>query len=186
MARINPIPREDMSQEQIRVNDAIAAVRAGGQAKGPFAVWLRTPELAEKIGTFGIHLRTQNALPRHLFELAVLTTARIWTAQYEWYAHESHVAAAGLDPALVEEIRQGRKPDFAEADEELVYDMVCEISETRALGDDSYQRAVQLLGEQGVIDLLTIIGYYTMIAVVLVGLEVDTPDGSRPLPPIAG
>ena len=182
MARINPIPREDMTQEQIRVNDAIAAVRAGGQAKGPFSVWLRTPELAEKIGTFGIHLRTRNSLPRRLFELTVLVTARTWTAQYEWYAHEKHVGVAGLDPALVEEIRQGRKPVFAEDDEELVYDIVTEISQTRALGDTTYQKAIQLLGEQGVIDLLTVIGYYTMIAVVLVGLEVDTPDGSRPLP----
>ncbi len=64
MARINPIPREDMSEEQIRVNDAIAGVRSGDQANGPFAIWLRTPELAEKIGTFGIHLRTRSSLPR--------------------------------------------------------------------------------------------------------------------------
>ena len=186
MARINPIPREDMSQEQIRVNDAIAAVRAGGQAKGPFAVWLRTPELAEKIGTFGIHLRTKTSLPRRLFELVVLTTARTWTAQYEWFAHEKFVDDAGLDAAMVEELRQGRKPAFAEADEDLVYDIVIEISETRALADESYRKAIDMLGEQTVIDLLTIIGYYTMIAVVLVGLEVDTPDGSTPLPPLTG
>jgi 4-carboxymuconolactone decarboxylase len=186
MARIDPIPREQMTKEQIRVNDAIAGVRDGGQAMGPFAIWLRTPELAEKIGTFGIHLRTQSALPRRLFELAVMTTARSWIAQYEWYAHKKHALAAGLEPLLIEDIRQGRKPAFTKEDDELVYDIVMEMSETRTLGDDSYQRALATLGEQGVIDLLTIIGYYTMIAIVLVGLEVDTLDGSAPLAPLKG
>ena len=186
MARIDPIPREDMSEEQIRVNDEIAGVRSGDQARGPFAIWLRTPELAEKIGTFGIHLRTRSSLPRRLFELAVLTTARTWTAQYEWFAHEKFIDVAGLDPAVVEDIRLGRKPAFTQADEELVYGIVTEVSETRSLNDESYHKAVQTLGEQTVIDLLTVIGYYTMIAVVLVGIEVDTPDGTTPLPPLTG
>jgi 4-carboxymuconolactone decarboxylase len=186
MARINPIPRQDMSEEQIRVNDEIAGVRSGDHARGPFAIWLRTPELAEKIGAFGIHLRTQSALPRRLFELAVLTTARTWTAQYEWYAHSQFVELAELDPAMVEEIRLGRKPAFTQADEEIIYDVVMEMSETRRLTDETYEKAVRILGEQTVVDLLTVIGYYTMIAVVLVGLEVDTPDGTTPLPPVSG
>ena len=148
MARINPIPREDMSEEQLRVNDDISGVRAGGQAMGPFAIWLRSPEMAEKIGAFGIHLRTKSSLSRRLFELAVLTTARTWSAQYEWYAHAKFIDVAELDPNVMEEIRLGRKPAFAQADEELVYDIVMEMSDTRALSDESYLRASQVLSEE--------------------------------------
>ena len=186
MARIHPIPRDEMSAEQIRVNDTIAAARAGGQARGPFAVWLRTPEFAELAGSFGMYLRTQTTLPRRLLELTVLVTARNWTAQYEWYAHEQHVGVAGLDEGLVENLRLGKKPDFKAADEAVVYDVATEIHDTKKLGDGTYQRALETLGEQTVIDLLTVIGYYTMIAVVLVGLEVETPDNSTPLPPLEG
>lgn len=186
MARIPPIPRQEMTPEQVRVNDKIASARAGGQAQGPFGVWLRTPEFAEIAGDFGIYLRTKTTLPRRLLELTVLTVARVWTAQYEWYAHEKFVGAAGLDPALVEDLRHGRWPSFAEPEDKLVYDVIMEIQEKRRLSDTTYRRAVEMLGEQTVIDLITVIGYYTMLAVVLTGLEVDTPDGSTPLAPLPG
>jgi 4-carboxymuconolactone decarboxylase len=184
MARIHPIPRDEMSAEQIRVNDTIAAARVGGQASGPFAIWLRTPEFAELAGYFGMYLRTRTTLPRRLLELTVLVTARNWTAQYEWYAHEKFVGVAGLDADLVEDLRLGRRPDFKAADEAVVFDVAIEIDRTKTLSADTYQRALDTLGEQTVIDLLTVIGYYTMIAVVLVGLEVDTPDSSTPLAPL--
>ena len=185
MARIHPIPRHEMSAEQIRVNDAIAGARAGGQAGGPFAVWLRTPEFAEMAGTLGMYLRTQTTLPRRLLELTVLVTARDWTAQYEWHAHEKFIAVAGLDADLMEDLRLGKRPDFKAPDEAVVYDVATEIHRTKTLSAKTYQRALDTLGEQTVVDLLTIIGYYTMIAVVLVGLEVGTPDGSAPLAPLA-
>jgi len=184
MARIHPIPREEMSAEQARVNNTIAAARSADQAGGPFAVWLRTPEFAELAGSFGMYLRTRTTLPPRLLELTVLITARNWTAQYEWYIHEQHVAAAGLDANLVEELRLGKKPEFITADESVVYDVATEIHKTKILSEETYQRALESLGEQTVIDLLTIIGYYTMLAVVLVGLEVETPDGSIPLLPL--
>lgn len=183
MARINPIPRDSMSPEQRRVNDAIAAARAGSQASGPFAVWLRTPEFAELAGNFGMYLRTRTTLPRRLLELAVLVTARNWTAQYEWHVHEKFTETAGLDSRVVEDLRFGRRPTFKVADEAVVYDVATEILDTKRLSDETYQRALDALGEQTVIDLLSVIGYYTLIAVLLVGLEVDTPDGSIPLPP---
>lgn len=186
MARIDPIPRDEMSAEQIRVNDIIAAPRAGGQASGPFAVWLRTPEFAELAGDFGTYLRTQTTLPRRLLELTVLVTAREWTAQYEWYAHEKFVTVAELDAEMVEDLRLGKTPEFKAVDETVVYDVATEIHETKTLSGETYQRALDTLGEQTVIDLLTIIGYYTMIAVVLVGLKVETPDGSTPLAPLPG
>lgn len=182
MARIHPIPKDQMTPEQVRVNDKIASARSAGEARGPFAIWLRTPEFAEIAGELGIYLRTRTTLPRRLLELTILTTARLWTAQYEWYAHEKFVETAGLESEVVEDLRAGRRPRFAAPEDALVYDVVVEIQARNGLSDATYQRATGLLGEQTVIDLLTIIGYYTMLAVVLTGLEVDTPDGSAPLP----
>jgi 4-carboxymuconolactone decarboxylase len=184
MARIPPIPEDAMTPEQVRVNQKIAGPRYSGPARGPFAVWLRTPEFAEIASDFGLHLRTKTTLPRRLLELTVLITARQWTAQYEWAAHESFAREAGLEAHVIEDLRAGRPPRFTAPDEALVYDLAMEIQERKGLGDDTYRRATDLLGEQTVIDLLTVIGYYTLLAVVLTGLDVDPPDGGRPLPPL--
>lgn len=186
MARIDPIPREEMTAEQVRVSEAIAAARSADAARGPFAIWLRTPALAEIAGELGAYLRTRTSLPRRLLELAVLTVARAWTAQYEWFAHAKFVEAAGLDPALVEAIRTGRPPAFGSDEEAIVHEVATELIDSRRLGEDTYRRAVSLLGEQAVIDLVTVVGYYVMVALVLVALEVETPDGSTPLPPLNG
>jgi 4-carboxymuconolactone decarboxylase len=181
MARIDPIPPERMTAEQRRVNDAIAGRRGGGQALGPFSIWLRTPDLAEKAAALGDHLRSRLALaPRHQ-ELAILVVARHWSAQYEWYAHARHAARVGLDAAVVEAIRTRREPAFADDSDAVVYRLTRELCDTRALGDDTYARAVDLLGEQTVVDLVTTIGFYVMVAVVLVGFRIDVPGGARPL-----
>jgi 4-carboxymuconolactone decarboxylase len=183
MARIPPIPEDAMTPEQIRVNQKIAGPRYAGPARGPFAIWLRTPEFAEIASDFGLYLRTKTTLPRRLLELTVLITARQWTAQYEWAAHEGFAREAGLDAETIEDLRAGRRPGFTAPDEALVYDVAMEIQERRGLCDDTYHRAEALLGEQTVIDLLTVIGYYTLLAVVLTGLDVEAPDGEQPLPP---
>jgi 4-carboxymuconolactone decarboxylase len=186
MTRIAPIPKDAMTPEQVRVNEKIAGPRYSGPARGPFAVWLRTPEFAEIASDFGLHLRTRTTLPRRLLELVVLITARQWTAQYEWAAHEGFAREAGLPDQVIEDLRTGRRPAFDAPDEALVYDVAMEIQERKGVGDDTYRRATDLLGEQTVIDLLTVIGYYTLLAVVLTGLDVEAPDGSIPLPPLPG
>ena len=182
MARIDPIPREQMTPEQIRINDAISAPRGGGQALGPFSIWLRTPELAEKAAVFGDHLRAKLALPPRLQELAILVIARHWSAQYEWYAHARHARRVGIPDAVVEAIRNRREPQIADPADTIVYRLTREMLDTRALSDPTYAAAVELLGEQTVIDLITTIGFYVMVAIVLVGYRVDVPTGDRPLP----
>ena len=183
MARIDPIPLDRMTPEQRRINDAIAGKRGGGPAKGPFGLWLRTPELAEKAAALGDYLRANLVIPQKLQELAILVVARHWTAQYEWFAHARHAAAVGIDPAVVEAIRTRREPVIRDDKEAIVYRVAKELCESRNLSDDAYARAITLLGEQAVIDLVTTIGFYVMVAVVLVGFRVDIPDGgAKPLP----
>ena len=183
MARLDPIPRERMTEDQIRINDEITSTRGGGQAGGPFALWLRTPELADRANQFGTYLRHQTSVPQRLVELAVLTIARHWTAQYEWFAHAKYIEKVGLDPAVAEAIRTHRQPDITKDDEKAVYALTTELHDTRTVSDGTYARAVELLGEQTVLELVTIIGFYTMVAMVLTTYRVDIPGGGAyPLP----
>ena len=183
MARLEPIPRERMTEEQIRINDEIASTRSTGQAGGPFALWLRTPELADRANQFGTYLRHQTSVPQRLVELAVLTIARHWTAQYEWFVHARYIDKVGLDPAIIEAIRTNRQPDITADDEKAVYALTTELHDQRTVSEGTYARAVELLGEQTVLELVTIIGFYTMVAMVLVSFRVDIPDGgANPLP----
>ena len=183
MARIDPIPMDQMTPEQRRLNDEIAGSRGGGPAKGPFALWLRTPELAEHANAFGSHLRHKTPVPQRLVELAVLIVARTYTAQYEWHAHAAHADKVGLAPELVEALRTRQEPTIEKEDEKVVHAVTTELSAERKLDDATYAKAVEVLGEQTVLDLVTIIGFYTMVAVVLVGFDVDIPDGgAKPLP----
>ncbi len=182
MARIDPIPLAAMTPEQKRINDEIAGSRGGGTAKGPFALWLRTPELADLANAFGSHLRQNTSVPQRLVELAVLVVARTYTAQYEWYAHAQYVKQVGLDPAVAEAIRTRAEPKIVKEDEKIVHAVATALSVERRLDDATYAKAVKILGEQTVLDLVTIIGFYTMVAVVLVAIDVDIPDGgAKPL-----
>jgi len=180
MARIDPIPRERMTEEQRRVHDIIAAGRTGGTVAGPFPIWLRTAELAERAAGLLTYLRRQTSVPVRLSELAVLITARAWTAQYEWATHERHALNAGIEPAVVEAIKHRKTPVLAKEDEAVVYALATELHERHTIGDGTYARAVSLLGEQAVIDLVTVIGFFTMVAAVLVAFEVPIPDGRAP------
>jgi len=182
MARIDPIPMENMTKQQKRINDEIAGSRGGGPAKGPFALWLQTPELADKANSFGSYLRQNTTVPQRLVELAVLVVARTYTAQYEWYAHEKYVENVGLDPKIVDAIRTRTEPEIKNADEQIVYAVTQELSVQRTLSDETYKRAIEELGETTVLELITIIGFYTMVAIVLVSYQVDIPDGgAKPL-----
>jgi len=182
MARIDAIPRDRMTPEQIRVNDAISAKRGGGQAHGPFGIWLRTPALAEKAAAFGDHLRAELTLSKRSQELSILAIARHWSAQYEWFAHARHAAGLGIPTDVIEAIRNRKTPKLDDPEDAIVYRLTTEIIETRALSDATYAAAVERLGEQTVVDLITTIGFYVMVAVVLVGFRVDVPTGEKPLP----
>lgn len=181
MARIPDIPFEQLTDAQRRVYQEIAAPRRGN-VKGPFAVWIRTPELADKANQFGNALRLHGKLEKPLFELMVLLVARHWSAQYEWSVHEKPALDAGVSREIVEAIRAGRAPRFGRDDERLVFDIVSEIHNTRALSEPTYRRAIAALGVDLLIELVTGIGFYSTIAMVVNAFDATVPDGSRPLP----
>jgi 4-carboxymuconolactone decarboxylase len=181
MARVPDVPFEELTAEQRRIHNEIAGARSGS-VRGPFALWIRNPALAERANQFGNVLRLHGKLDKRLFELTVLIVARHWSAQYEWYTHERAALKAGLSAEVVEAIREKKPPEFAREDERLVYDVVSEINEKRTLGQASYDRALAALGLDLLIELIATTGFYSMVAMTLNAFDAPVPGGIRPLP----
>jgi 4-carboxymuconolactone decarboxylase len=168
-----------MTPAQRRVHDLIIAGRRG-RFGGPFQLLIRAPEICEHAAKLGEHLRWGTSLPDRLSELAIITTARFWRAQYEWFAHAPLAEKAGVPTAAVEAIRRGETPSFTQKDEALVHRICTELFKTQRLTDASFAEAVASLGETGLIEVIGIIGYYTMIGNTLNVFQVALPEGERP------
>jgi 4-carboxymuconolactone decarboxylase len=177
--RVPHLTLEEMTPEQRRLYDAIAAGRA--RVGGPFAIWLRTPPIAEAANDFGNALRRDSRLDKRLFEIMVLVIAHRWGAQYEWFTHAAHARQAGVSDAVIESLREGRVPAFERDDERLVYEVTSELLQAKVLSDATYRRALDFFGLDLLIEFVTGVAFYTSVAVVLNAFDVPTPDGSKPL-----
>ena len=176
MSRYREISPAEMTPAQQRVRDQIIAGKRG-RFGGSFELLIRAPEICGLASQLGEHLRWGTSLPDRLSELAIITTARFWRAQYEWYAHAPLAEKAGVPKAAIEAIRTNGAPLFAAKDETLVHRICSEIFRTQRLSDDSFNQAIAALGEQGLVEVIAIIGYYTLIANTLNLFEVGLPAG---------
>jgi 4-carboxymuconolactone decarboxylase len=120
-------------------------------------------------------------LDRRLLELMILVSARLATAKYAWFIHEPHALEFGISPGTVAAIRERRTPEFAREDERLVYDVTTELNTTRSLSEATYQRGMAILGEQTMVELVSAIGFYVMVAMTLNAFEVSVPGSNEPL-----
>lgn len=181
--RLPRIPPERMTEEQKAV---AAAITAGprGEVRGPFIALMRSPGLAGPLQQVGEYLRWRCPLDRRIAEMATLIAARHWTQQYEWNAHYTHAMNAGLAPAIAEAIAEGRRPQGMAGDEEILHDLLTEALHNRGVCDATYARALAQFGEQGIVELLAIAGYYSMLAMILNVARTPLPAGREPqLPP---
>jgi 4-carboxymuconolactone decarboxylase len=194
MDRFPTLPPEKMNTEQKTLFETIIsgprAQNYGGDAanhvlkRGPFNAWMRSPEFGLKLQAVGEHIRFKSSIPKHLNEFAILITAREWNSQYEWYAHHIHAMKAGLDPQIADAVAAGMRPANMKGDETAVYDFCIELHRGKSVGDMNFNRIKALFGEQGVIDLIGVCGYYTAVAMTLNIAQVPVPDGSVPLKPL--
>lgn len=165
-----------------RASVAGSAANASATSLGsPFNVFLRSPELGEHLQRTGSYIRFKSVLGPKLTELAILVTARHWTAQYEWHAHHRLALQAGLSPDIAQAIAQGKAPTGMTEDEALVFQFCTELHQGKKVSDKAFEDVKQRFGEQGVMDLIAVNGYYVLVAMVL---NVDrTPiPGGAPLP----
>jgi len=165
-----------MTEEQRRVYDATVAGKRG-RAPAPLMAWLASPVLADRAQKLGEFARYDTTFPPRLSELAILVVARYWTAQYEWTAHKAEALKAGWDLATIDEIANRRRPQFKNADERVVYDFSLTLNQTHAIPTELYQTAIDVLGERAVVELVGILGYYTLISMTLNTFEISPPDG---------
>jgi 4-carboxymuconolactone decarboxylase len=191
------IQPDQMNAEQKKLMEALlAGPRGGGNVspdmvqrmlqRGPFNAWLRSPDLGQRLQNVGEYIRFKTSLPLRLNEFAILITAREWTSQYEWYAHYPLAMKAGLDPKVADELALGKRPSSMKDDEAAVYDFCIQLHRTKNVDDAVFSRAVALFGEQGVVDLIGVSGYYTAVSMTLNVAQVPIPDGAPlPLKPVA-
>ncbi len=177
-ARFPEIPREQMSDAQKRVYDAIAGGPRGG-VRGPFAALLRSPELTDRVQKLGEYLRFSSSLPPRLNEFAILVNARFWDSKYEWFAHRPLAIKGGLSESITAELAQNRRPADMQVDEALVYDFCMALHKNHFVDEALFRRGVALIGERGVVDLVGVSGYYTLVSMVLNVAEIPLPAGEK-------
>jgi 4-carboxymuconolactone decarboxylase len=164
--RMPPIPADKLSEAQKKAAEAFAEGR-GYEVRGPFVPLLRSPEVMLRAKGMSDYLRFKSTVPPRLNEMAILITAREWTQQYEWNSHHPAAIKAGLRREIADAIGEGTRPPGMAKDEEIVYEFATEILRLKRVSDSTYRRAVAKFGEQGVIDLLGVVGYYNFLAIVM-------------------
>lgn len=179
MARYQALtPAERNAAQQEVVDEIVAGKR--GRFGGPFEILYRSPEVCRHLSRLGEFLRWGSSLSPALSELAICLTARHIRANYEWHAHCPLAVEAGVPAAAMEAIRTGAAPSLTAKDQALVYRLVTELIDTKRLSDASFTEAKKAFGEAGVVELGTIIGYYTAIGNALNVFEVPLPPGQAP------
>ncbi|WP_072389186.1 carboxymuconolactone decarboxylase family protein [Hyphomicrobium sp. CS1BSMeth3] len=183
--RMPMIPDAEMTEAQkAAVKDIVSGPR--GHLVGPFIPLLRSPDFMTRLQKTGEYLRFNSALEPRRSEMVILMTARLWTQAFEWHHHRPIAEKAGLAADVIDAIAEGRRPAKMAADEAVIYDFIDELSRARSVSDATYKRAVEAFGERGVIDMIGIHGYYSLLAMVLNVSRAPLPEGAKtgidPLP----
>jgi 4-carboxymuconolactone decarboxylase len=183
--RFAPLTYDAMTPQQKLMVDHLLAGERGG-TNGPFNVTLRDPEMGDAAQKLGAQLRFHTALPNRLNEMAILMTARYWNSQYEWYAHHRNALTAGLSPAVIDAIAQGKRPAAVQPDEEIIYNFASEMLRSKQVSDAAFKAVVEKFGERGAVDLTGVMGYYCFVSMMLNVDRYPLPEGAKaelqPLP----
>ncbi len=179
--RLAVLAEADMDAAQKKL---LAALRAGPRGKslavrGPFAAWMHAPEFGLLAQALGAHCRYNTTLPPRLSEFAILCTARLWRAQFEWYAHQPPAEKAGVKPKTIADLRAGREPKSAPKDERAIHAFVRELYKTRRVSDRTYKRVNALIGDQATVELAGICGYYALISMTLNVFRMLPPEDEK-------
>ena len=176
--RMPEMTLEKMTPAQRSIAEAIIN-GPRGRMRGPFNTWLRSPELADRLQKVGEYVRFKTSLDKRINEMAILMTAQAWGAQYEWYAHAPLAVKAGLDPQVVAAIGAGRKPETMKDDEAIVWEFTTQLRRDHGVDDAIYAKALEKFGEQGIVDLVAVNGYYDVVSMTLNVARVKAPAGAE-------
>jgi 4-carboxymuconolactone decarboxylase len=183
--RFSRMSPEHLTEGQRPVVARLAKSVRGGLG-GPFDIMLRSPDMANGMVELFEYYRFRSKLPLRLKEFAILILAREWTAQFEWFAHQPAARNAGLADAVIEDLRLGKRPVAMKVDETVAYDFAIALIRDHEVSDAVFAGARELLGDEQLVDLITLIGEYMKVALLLNVGRVGVPEGNElPLPPLA-
>ena len=187
MPRLTPVRPEAMSAAQRELYDAIVGGKRGpgmrredGTLVGPFNAMMLNPHVGDRVQRLGEALRFDISLPRNVIEVATLVVGSHWRAQFEWWAHERLAKAAGVSETVIAAIKRGDRPDFSDDDEAAAHEVASELYRSQRLSDASYARAVGHFGEAKLFELIALVGYYSLVSLLLNGFDVPLPEGQTP------
>lgn len=176
--RFKPLIYAELNPEQKKLADDVLAGDRG-TLNGPYNVFLRSPKMGNLAQAFGDYTRFHSAVPKKLNEFAIIVTARYWNSQYEWLAHSKYAADAGLGADTIEAVKNGKRPPAMKPDEEVVYNFCNELLDSKQVSDKNFDAAKSQLGEQGVVDLIAVMGYYHLVAMTLNVDRYPLPAGAK-------
>jgi 4-carboxymuconolactone decarboxylase len=181
--RVRILEEKSLTPAQRALLDSIRSGPRGSSTtiRGPFAVFLHAPAFGELAQQLGGYCRFKTGVPPRLSEFAILVTARLWRAQYEWFAHVPQAERAGVKAQTIRDLHKGRVPKAAPKDERAIYDFIQELYKTRRVSDKTFARVHALLGDAATVELVGILGYYVLISMILNVFRMSPPE-SEPLP----
>ena len=177
--RFKPLKWDEMTPEQKTMMEHLVAGPRRG-AGGPFNVLLRSPKMGDVVQEFGAQMRFSSSLPPKLNEMAIIIVARHWTSHYEWYAHRTAAAQAGLNESIIQSIAAGKRPASLDADETIIYNFAIELLNTKQVSDPAFKAVKDKFGERGVVDLMGVMGYYQLVSMLLNVDRYPLPAGAKP------
>jgi 4-carboxymuconolactone decarboxylase len=182
-SRVAVLAEDQLSPIQRALLDSIRSGPRGASTtiRGPFAVFLHAPAFGELAQQLGGYCRFKTAVPPRLSEFAILVTAKLWQAQYEWFAHVPMAERAGVAKETIRDLYRGRPPKSAPKDERAIYDFIQELYKVRRVSDKNFKRVNAILGDAATVELVGILGYYVLISMILNVFRMSPPEG-EPLP----
>jgi 4-carboxymuconolactone decarboxylase len=179
--RMPPIPSDKQTDAQKKVvADITSGPRGAAGLVGPFVPLLRSPDFMDRLQKTGEYLRYHNTVGAQLTEFTILVTSREWTQNFEWYSHDQLALKAGVPAEVIAAIRDGRRPSGMSDDQSMVYDFCIELHANHSVSDKTYARVLKRFGEQGVVDLTGLTGYYTMLSMIMNVARTPLPAGVEP------
>jgi 4-carboxymuconolactone decarboxylase len=186
MSRLPELGRDELGPAGQDVWDKIVGTRGSqlvsqtGGLAGPFNAFLYAPDVGRRLASLGATLRFGTSIDRRLSELAIITVGARWHAEFEWWAHAAMAREHGITDAIVEAIGDDAEPPLTAADERIVYTVAAQVARTGEVDQDAYDAARDLLGDTGLVELVALCGYYTLISFLLNAFEVPVPPGAAP------
>jgi 4-carboxymuconolactone decarboxylase len=179
--RLDILERGAMTVQQLELYDRIAGAR--GAVRGPFNMWLYSPELCDKVEALGRFVRFDSSIPPRLRDIAILATARHWDSSYMWHSYSRRALETGVTAEVIAAIAERRVPPFERDEDKAVFAYATELLGRHHVAKPTFDAGIAALGKTGLVELTALIGNYSMVAMALNAFEVDMPKDAKPLPP---